>query len=226
MEQIKISCIVPVYNEAARVGKVLAAVTNHELIDEVIAINDGSTDSTQSVLEQISGIDLISYPANRGKSHAVMLALKKARNDFVMTIDSDLVGLSKDALTALINPIIKGQADISMSLRKNSLWFYKICGMDFVSGERIFRKSIIGDLDQLDKLFGFGLESFLNLIIAKKKLRIKIVYLDQVITPRKSAKEGFWAGTKADYYMVKHIVRYLTLFGAIKLFIQMMRLKV
>ena len=223
---MKVSCIIPVYNEGERVLGVLNAIVGHELVDEVIVINDGSIDNTKQVLEKTSGINFISLPQNHGKSFAVMTGLKLARNELVMMIDSDLLGLSKQAITALIEPLLKNQADTTMSLRKNSLGIYKLFGCDFFSGERVFYKSILGDLDQIQKLKGFLLESYINNILIKKNLRLKIVKWENVITPRKSVKMGFWQGSYSDFKMVMLIVSYLGVFGTLKMVSGLLRIRV
>jgi len=223
---MKVSCIVPVYNEGERVLGVLNAIVGHELVDEVIVVNDGSRDNTKEVLDRTSGINFISLPENHGKSFAVMTGLKAARNELVMMIDSDLLGLRKESITALIEPVVQNQADMTMSLRKNSLGIYKLFGCDFFSGERVFYKSILGDLDQIQKLKGFLLESYINKILIEKNLRLKVVKWENVVTPRKSVKMGFWQGSYGDFKMVKLIVSYLGIFGTIKMISGLLRLKV
>lgn len=204
----------------------ISAVLGHENISEVIVVNDGSTDETESILKGIEGIELISYPQNKGKSHAVMMGFKKAKNNLVLMLDADLIGLDKDSLTALIKPVLENKADISISLRKNSLPFYKLLGLDFVSGERVFRKDIIDDLDELDKLRGFELESFLNKIIIHKKMRIKVVKWDEVGITRKSDKVGFWRGIIGDFKMAMEIIYFLKVTGFIRQIVSMISLKV
>ncbi|HEV8601462.1 MAG TPA: glycosyltransferase [Patescibacteria group bacterium] len=81
MPQIKVSCIIPTFNESARVAGVLEAVVGHQLVSEVIVINDGSKDNTEEILRTRPGIKLISYQPNRGKSHAIMMGIKAAKND-------------------------------------------------------------------------------------------------------------------------------------------------
>lgn len=212
----KISCIVPVYNEGARVGGVLKALVGHPLLDEVIVVNDGSTDDSEKVLKKVKGINLISYKKNRGKSFAVMTGMKKAKNDLLLMIDSDLQGLTAKDITALVEPVLEGKADVSMTIRKNSFEIFKMMGLDFVSGERIFSRKTIPSLDAIGKLTCFGLESHLNNLIVKKGLRLAIVDWKNVITPRKAVKFGYWEGTKRDLKMVKEIVDYLSLKGIYK----------
>ena len=223
---IKISCIIPVYNEGKRVKKVLDAVIGHELVDEIIVVNDGSTDDSEKVLKEVDGIKLISYKKNRGKTGAVKAGFEESKNDLVMMIDSDLVGLKKIDITALIEPIKEGSVDITMTMRKNSLMIFKLFGLDFISGERVFRKSIIEDFNDLDKLPGFGLESFLNRILIKKKMRLKVVKWKNVVTPRKSVKFGWWKGTKGDIKMIKQIISVLGVSGIYKQYRKMLSLKV
>lgn len=222
----KISCVVPVFNEAKRVSGVLEALVGHPLVDEVIVVNDGSTDSSERILRGWSQIKLISYKKNRGKSHAMMTGIKEARNDLILTIDSDLVGLTREDVMALIEPVVHGKADVSMTLRKNSLAVFKHFGLDFVSGERVFDRRMIPDLQDLGKLTCFGLESYLNNLIVKNKARLKVVYWKNVITPRKSVKIGYWKGTLRDWKMVGEIVKYLGLKGVFRQFRAMLKLKV
>jgi glycosyltransferase involved in cell wall biosynthesis len=217
----KISCIVPIFNEASRVGAVLDVVASHPLIDEVIVVNDGSTDNSEELLKKRSDIKLISYAKNRGKTLALKEGFLAAANDMVILIDSDLIGLDAASVTALIDPVLNGQADITISLRKNALLIYLYFGLDFVSGERVFNKNILGDLEYLHKLPNFGFESYLNQIIIEKNLRLTVINWPKVISPRKAAKEGFYAGMKGDYKMVRQIVKLLTLTGVIKMFIKM-----
>jgi len=215
----KISCIVPIYNEATRVGSVLDALSKHSLIDEVIVVNDGSTDNSEELLKQRSDIKLISYQKNRGKTLALKEGLKATQNDLVILIDSDLVGLDAQAISTLVEPVIKNQADITISLRKNALLVYLFFNLDFVSGERVFNKNILGNLDILDTLPKFGFESYLNQIIIAKKLRLTVVYWPKVVSPRKAVKEGSYAGIVGDFKMVRQIIKLLGFGGMIKMFI-------
>lgn len=221
---VKISCIVPVYNEAKRVMDVLKVLIGHELVDEVIVVNDGSTDNSEEVLRGVNGVDVVSYKGNKGKTHALKVGFERAKNDWVMTIDSDLLGLTVGAVTALIEPIIKGEAMMTLSLRKNSLSIFRLFKLDFVSGERVFQKKIIGDLSKLEDLPGFGFESFLNQIVVREKIPLKVVNWKSVITPRKSVKFGWWNGTKGDLKMVRQIISVLTLRGIFKQFWEMRKL--
>lgn len=222
----KISCIVPVYNEGKRVGGVLNALVGHPMVDEVIVVNDGSSDDSEAVLKKIKGIRLISYKKNRGKTLAMKMGFEAAKNNLVMTIDSDLVGLDRGAIGDLIEPVLKDRADVSISLRKNSLGLFKLLGLDFVSGERVFDKKLLGDFGKLKKLPGFGLEVYMNNLIIQKKSRIKVVKWKNVISPRKSVKFGWFAGAWGDTKMVMQIVKVLGVFGVFRQFWKMRKLKV
>lgn len=221
-----ISCIIPAYNEARRVTNVVEVVLKNQYIDQIIVINDGSSDKTEEVLKGIQGIELISYAKNGGKSHAVMLGFKVARNQLVLMLDSDLIGLNQENINSLVEPVIQGKADTSMSLRNNSLGFYKFMGMDFVSGERCFNKDIIKNLDELDTIPGYALETFLNRIFIGKKMKIKVVSWPNVSIVNKSAKLGKLAGLKGEFKMVRELIRFAGLIGIFTIFIKMLALRV
>lgn len=226
MDKIKISCVIPVYNEGPRVLNVIKAVKESGVVDEIVVVDDGSKDNTADLLKDVQGINFITYHPNGGKSHAVKVGFEAAKNDYVMMIDSDLIGLNRESLGALVAPVAEGIADVTISMRDNSLGIYKALGLDFISGERVFKKDLIPDLSVLDKLSGFGLESYMNQIIIEKKLRIKVVMWKGVISPRKSVKAGWLVGMIGDLKMSLEIISLLGVFGVVRVMMQMRKLRV
>lgn len=82
--------IIPTYNHCRALGKVIRSA--QIVTKDIIVVNDGSTDDTQSVLDQFNDITVISYPVNRGKGYALKRGFTEARSrgfDYAVTIDSD-----------------------------------------------------------------------------------------------------------------------------------------
>jgi glycosyltransferase involved in cell wall biosynthesis len=222
----KFSCIIAAYNEADRIGKVLEVATKHPLLDEVIVVNDGSLDSTATIVEGYQA-RLIDLPQNHGKGFAVATGVYASKNEFILLLDADLIGLTEEGITSLLEPVISGQADMSISLRKNSLLIYRLIGLDFVSGERVFDKKFIEPhLEFISKLPGFGLEVFLNKQIILNKLKIKVVYLSTLISPRKSMKTNFFRGAYADILMIGHILKVISVFELVNQNLKMLAQRV
>ncbi len=226
----KISCIIPVYNEGPRVLEVINAVAASQVATEIIVVDDGSSDDTAeqvgNFVKNLPEVKFITYHPNQGKSHAVKVGFEAAKYDYVMMIDSDLIGLDTPELQALATPVLEGSADVTISLRQNSLGIYKWLGLDFISGERVFKKDLIPNLSVLDNLSGFGLESYMNKIIIYNKMRIKVVHWDKVVSPRKSVKAGWWVGMIGDIKMSMEIIALLGLFGVVQVIMAMRRLRV
>ena len=68
-----------------------------------------------------------------------------ASGDFLMFLDADLAGLSSREIDLLAAPITNGRADVSLSLRRNSLGLYRLIRLDFVSGERVIPARLVRD---------------------------------------------------------------------------------
>ena len=85
-----ICVLIPTFNNAATVGKVIEESKLY--CKDIFVVNDGSTDDTAAVLENIEGINVISYMPNRGKGHALQCGLNKAREcgfNYCITLDAD-----------------------------------------------------------------------------------------------------------------------------------------
>lgn len=208
----RLSCLIPAYNEGPRIGRVLEVALATRGIDEVIVIDDASSDDTVAVAESFAvrhqALRVLRQPANAGKTRAVARGVAQAAGTHLMLLDSDLVGLTPGALTALISPLADSKAEVSISLRGNAPAPWRWIGLDYISGERVLPRAVLADrLDALDELPRFGLEVFMNRIWIDEGFAIAVVHWPEVSSPLKSAKQGRWAGIVSDAKMLGDIFR-------------------
>ena len=202
-----LTCLIPAYDEEARIAAVLRAVIGHPLIDQVLVIDDGSRDGTAAVVRNTAARLIVLSP-NGGKTAALVRGLAEAAGEFVLLVDADLVGLSADDLTALIQPVLSGRADVSISLRQNAPFLWRWLGLDYISGERVLKASLLAGQDAaLKSLPKFGFEVFLNRLLIAQKSRIAVVRWPGVVSPLKSRKYGVSAGILADFRMMGDLFR-------------------
>ncbi len=228
----KISCVIPAYNEEKTIARVLDAVcATLDYIDEVIVIDDASTDKTQNIVRNIMKefpqVSLLVNDKNIGKSKSISRGILTSRGDLVIFLDADLLGLRSDNIVDLIKPVKDGSADVAISIRGNSPGWMKKINLDFMSGERVLPKSIlVSYVKQISKLKNFGLEVFVNRIIIEKKLRIKTVAMNNVTNDMKWLKRGFLSGIKGEILMWCDIFKTVSVYEFMNQNIKMKRLLV
>ena len=113
---MKLSVIVPVYNEAATVEEIVRRVLAEPHEKEVLVVDDGSTDGTGDILARLAAehpaqIRVLRHERNRGKGAAVRTGLEQATGDVLLIQDADLEYDPAD-YSILLEPIEKGQADV------------------------------------------------------------------------------------------------------------------
>ncbi|MDP2044393.1 MAG: glycosyltransferase family 2 protein, partial [Candidatus Omnitrophota bacterium] len=110
---MKLSIIIPVYNEEATIGEIIHRVKKINLEKEIIIVDDGSTDGTREILHKLShqDIKIIRHHYNRGKGAAIRTALNYASGDIVIIQDADLETDPRDYYK-LIQPIVEGKAEV------------------------------------------------------------------------------------------------------------------
>lgn len=211
----RFTCVIPAFNEAARLPAVLKAAVGHPLFDRVLVVDDGSTDGTGDVALK-HGAELLRAPLNAGKTAALRLGLAAVRTSHVVLIDADLQGLTPETITALVAPVAEGRAYASISLRGNSPWVWRRIGIDYISGERALPMELIAArLPALSGLRRFGFEVFLNGLLVKAGRPIAIVPWPDVASPAKFVKRGLWPGLFADVAMLVDIAGTIGVLGFI-----------
>ena len=108
----KVSVIIPAYNEEDTVATVVEVVKKVSFVDEIIVVNDGSSDDTEAEATK-AGARVITHKTNKGKGEALYTGYKEAECDIIAFIDADIHNLTSKKVEAMIMPILEGKTDIT-----------------------------------------------------------------------------------------------------------------
>jgi glycosyltransferase involved in cell wall biosynthesis len=158
----KLSVIVPVYNERNTVVEVLRRMRAVELPDaidlEIIVVDDGSTDGTRDVLNQLrdSTVRILLHEENRGKGAAVRTGIEVASGDYVLIQDADLEYDPED-WPKLIAPVIRGRAQVVYGSRftgerRNMLFLHWIGNRMLSLVTNVLYNTTLSDMETCYKL--------------------------------------------------------------------------
>lgn len=226
---MKISVIVPVYNEEGTIAEVLDTLLSKvDDLCEIIVVDDGSQDSTGSICREYAQksplIRFFSQPCNSGKTNALKEGLRQSSGEIVIIQDADLE-YDPAEINALVEPIQHGVADVVLGSRflvrkaSRSLYFRHYLAnqvitflsnlftdlnlTDVETGYKAFRGEIIRNMRITSQRFGFEVE-----VVAKiSKLKCR-VYEVPISYYGRSYEEGKKIGVKdgimAFYYILKY----------------------
>lgn len=108
----KVSVIIPAYNEENTVAKVVEVVKKARCVDEIIVVNDGSSDNTADEASKAGAI-VITHEVNKGKGQALYTGYMNAECDIIAFIDADIHNLTSNKVESMIKPILNGETDIT-----------------------------------------------------------------------------------------------------------------
>lgn len=226
---MKLSIIIPVYNEEKTIKKVLKTVeaVNLGFEKELVIVDDGSRDGTRGILAAYANrYKVILTEKNMGKGMAIRRGFKEATGDIVLVQDADLEYNPKDYPT-LIQPILDGDADVVYGSRfvtvfprrvlyfthymaNNLLTFFSnlLTGLnlsDMETGYKVFTKKAIKEILPCLKSKRFGIEPELTAQIAKHKFR---VYEVGISYHGRTYEEGKKISWKDGVAAIWHIFRF------------------
>jgi glycosyltransferase involved in cell wall biosynthesis len=115
---MKLTVLMPVFNEAPTIAEIVAHVRNVPLEKEIVLVNDASSDGSGHILDGLAGPEVLvmHHPINRGKGAAIRTGLEAATGDVVVIQDADLEYDPND-FPRLIEPIARGQSDVVYGVR-------------------------------------------------------------------------------------------------------------
>ncbi|SRR6266496_3590566 len=188
-----LSVIIPVYNEAKNINEILKRVQAQNLANEIVVVDDGSTDGTRDMLKELNGknkVRVILHERNQGKGAAVVTGFKAAKGDILLIQDADLEYDPRD-FPQILKPIEEGIADVVYGsrflggARRVAMFWHMIANIllttmtnilydtiltDMETGYKVFRRSVIEGMTIHARRFDF--EPEFTAKILKRRHRI------------------------------------------------------
>lgn len=226
---MKLSILMPVYNEEAHVAEALKQTfaVDYPCEVEVVVVDDGSRDRTAELLQQVddSRVQVITHPRNRGKGAAIRTAAQHAEGDYVVMLDADLEYDPQD-IPKLLTPVLDGRARVVYGNRifgahtAYSFW-YVMGNKAITTAANVFFNSYLGDLETCFKLMpvglfrsldirshGFGIEAEITAKLLRRKIKPYEVPISYRARSRDEGKKITWRdGVEALWILGRERVR-------------------
>lgn len=224
--RMKITVIIPAYNEISTIREIVDRVEKTALVDEILVVDDGSTDGTREILtelDQAGRIRAIFHEKNSGKGAAVRTGIQNASGDVAIIQDADLE-YNPEEYPNLLKPIQNGMADVVYGSRflgaaRRPILFWNMVANKILTGiTNILYNNILSDMETGYKVFKvdmvrdiplharrFDFEPEFTAKILKRKIRIyeiPIAFYPRDYTEGKKIK--MWDAFEALWALIKY----------------------
>lgn len=226
---MKLSILMPVYNEQERLGEALKQVldVDYPCPVELVVADDGSRDATPDILSSVDDarVRVLTHERNRGKGAAIRTAVANATGDYLVIFDADLEYDPKD-IPRLLAPVLDGRAEVVYGNRTfgshSSFSFWYVMGNKAVTtAANMLFNCYLGDLETCFKLMpldmyrslnvksrGFGMEAEVTGKLLRRGVRPFEVPISYAARTRAEGKKiTWWDGVEALWILTRERVR-------------------
>jgi glycosyltransferase involved in cell wall biosynthesis len=227
---VKLSVVIPAYNEAKTIREIVRRVRDVPIEKEILIVDDGSTDGTRDILRELDGsggVRVFLQPVNQGKGAAVSVGFRYATGDVVVVQDADLEYDPHEYLK-LLAPIEAGHADVVYGSRflgggaRRVLYFWHTVGNRFLTlASNMFTNLNLTDMETCYKMFRrevvqsmkiesrrFGIEPEITAKVARRGYRVYEVPISYYGRTYEEGKKIGWKDAfSALWTIVRHAFR-------------------
>ncbi len=205
---MKVAAVVPAYNEATRLPRVLQVLTACDCLHEIIVVNDGSTDATAEVAQRFPRVRVLNLPVNRGKGGAMFAGATATDADVIVFFDADLIGLKQEHVERLLQPLLEGEVAMAIGVFRGGRFRTDLAQIlvPFISGQRAIVRDLFLEVPGIESTRS-GVEIALTLHFLRQRYPVQQVVLTGITHTMKEEKLGWLRGTLARWKMYAEIAR-------------------
>lgn len=190
-----VSIIIPAYDEEATIADVVAAARASTIADEVLVVDDGSSDATPHAARR-AGAHVITLPANCGKGEAMAEGVRQAGGDVLAFFDADILGLQPATIDAVIEPVVAHGYDMFTVIRDRfpePLQYF--ANLLLIGGERAVTRAFWDAVPAEDRR-DFSVEIALNFYAQQRGMRTGTLLVPGLRHIMKERKHGLVRGIR------------------------------
>ncbi|MEN6520795.1 MAG: glycosyltransferase family 2 protein [Armatimonadota bacterium] len=199
---MKVAAVIPAYNEEDRLGYVLESLSRATLVDEIIVVNDGSTDDTYGVASRHPGVHAIDLPTNVGKGGAMYAGAIETDSDIVLFLDGDLLGITGEQIDLIVRPVKEDSVDMCIGVFRGGRSLTDLAQIitPYISGQRALRRHLFLQISNI-QVVRSGVEVAITKHFRTNGLRMDTVTLTGCTHLMKEEKMGYIRGFAARLRM-------------------------
>ena len=201
-KKVKISALIPAYNEGPRIENVLETVCEYPYISQIVVINDGSKDDTASKIRNFAKkckkIKFVNLKKNRGKTGAILEGVKRVTGNLVVMLDADIKNLKHKYLDKMLYLVASKEYDLVILDRfTDRMSPFGLMGITRVlGGERAFWLDEFKKID-LKSIKNYQLEVTINMHYIRKDKKVRTVLAPDLEASWQIRKWGLVTGIKS-----------------------------
>ncbi len=187
-----------------------------DYVDEVIVVDDGSSDLTALRAEE-AGARVLALDGSRGsKARAMRAGVDESTAEFLLFVDADLIGVESRHLDAVCEPVLEKRAELSLgAFDYGRFWNPLVLRWPPLSGERIVPRWVFESIPEA-KLDGYTIEVRINEVICEGRHRTVARTMDGVFHRTKRDKFGRIEGLRRTWHMYRALLAMLKPVGDVR----------